>query len=77
MTQSVFGSTDPHKRLVWTTGQIAKLVHCSPRTASKWIDSGKLKGLQLPGSKHRRVARADLIAFLKQQGLPFDELGVA
>lgn len=52
-----------------STGVVAKLLHVAPRTVSKWIDSGRLKGHRLPGSEHRRVHRADLDAFIKEYSL--------
>lgn len=59
---------------VFTTGQIAKTCNVAPRTVSKWIDSGQLKGYRIPGSKDRRVPRANLIKFLKEHGLPLGDL---
>jgi len=55
---------------VFTTGQIALLCRVAPRTVSyRWIDGGKLKGYRLPGSMDRRVYRADLIRFARDNGL--------
>ena len=59
---------------VFTTGQIARVCHVAPRTATKWIDSGVLKGYRLPGSRDRRVTRADLLRFLTEHGMPLDDL---
>lgn len=53
-----------------STGKIAKLCGVAPRTASKWIDTGLLKGFRVPGSKDRRVLRTDLEAFAKEHGMP-------
>lgn len=50
---------------ILTTGNIAELCGVAPRTVSKWIDSGKLKGYRIPGTLHRRVLREDLSRFLK------------
>lgn len=57
-----------------TTGEIAKLLKVSPRVVCKWVDEGRLKGYLLPGSKHRRVTRESLVAFLKTHGMPLGEL---
>ena len=38
-----------------TTGEIAKRLGVADRTVSKWIDTGRLIGIKIPGSKHRRV----------------------
>jgi two-component system response regulator RpaA len=50
-----------------TTGAIARLCNVAPRTVSKWIDSGELKGHRLPGCQDRRVTREDLIAFMSER----------
>ena len=63
---------------VYTTGQIAKHCKVAPRTVSKWIDSGRLKGFRIPGSQDRRVSHEHLVRFLRGHGLPLgdlDELG--
>lgn len=57
-------------RDVLTTGQVARLCGVAPRTASQWVDSGMLPGWRLPGSKDRRVARAALVRFLRDNGVP-------
>jgi hypothetical protein len=55
---------------VLTSGQIAKIIQCAPRTVTKLIDSGKLKGHLLPGSEDRRVFAADLYNFLTAHDYP-------
>ncbi len=62
-------------RKVFSTGQVARVCRVAPRTVSKWIDSGRLKGYRIPGSNDRRVPRANLIKFLKEHGLPLGALG--
>lgn len=57
---------------VLTTGEIAKICSVASRTVAKWIDSGKLKGYKVPLSNDRRVLRADLEAFLKEHGFPYE-----
>jgi hypothetical protein len=59
---------------VLTNGQVARLCKVAPRTSSKWIDSGRLRGYRIPGSQDRRVAVEDLIRFCKQHGLPVDDI---
>jgi excisionase family DNA binding protein len=61
-------------RLIFTTGQIAKICKVNPRTVSKWFDSGRLRGYRVPGSQDRRIPREHLIRFLKEYGLPLGEL---
>jgi excisionase family DNA binding protein len=55
---------------VFTTGEIARICRAAPRTVSKWIDAGHLKGYRLPGSNDRRVPVENLIRFLKERGMP-------
>jgi excisionase family DNA binding protein len=61
-------------KTIFTTGQVAKICKVAPRTASKWFDSGRLRGYRIPGSQHRRVEREHLIRFLKEHGMPLGEL---
>lgn len=51
---------------VFTTGEVAGVLHCAPRTVNRLFDEGKLKGYTIPGGGHRRVPRESLLAFLKQ-----------
>jgi len=55
---------------VFTTGEVARICRVVPRTVSKWIDAGHLKGYRLPGSNDRRVPVENLIRFLKERGMP-------
>ncbi len=57
-------------REVFGSGVIARICHVAPRTVTKWIDSGKLKGWRVPGTKHRRVSRSVLEKFLAEHGMP-------
>jgi len=52
-----------------TTGAVAQMLGCSHRHACKLIDSGRLIGCRLPGSKHRRVTAASLLAFMEHSGV--------
>jgi two-component system response regulator RpaA len=58
----------------FSTGEVAKLLHVSPGTVSRWFDSGKLKGYFIGGSRNRRIPRASLISFCRENGLPLGEL---
>lgn len=49
-----------------TTGDIARICKVAPRTVSKWIDKGTLRGYRLPDSQDRRVTRADLDEFMNK-----------
>lgn len=59
-------SRQPNRPL--SNGQVAALLYVATRTASKWIDSGRIKGYRLPGSEDRRVFPADLREFLLRDG---------
>lgn len=52
--------------MVLTTGQVAKICRTTPRTVSKWFDTGRIRGYRIPGSQDRRIPRAYLIRFLKE-----------
>jgi len=52
-----------------STITVAKLLGVSVASISTWVDAGQLKAGRTPGG-HRRVAKEDLIAFLRRQGLP-------
>lgn len=53
-----------------TTGQAAKECRVADRTLAKWMDSGKLKGYYLPGSRERRFLKSDLLEFMRQHKIP-------
>lgn len=55
------------------TGKIAKLFGVAPRTVAKWIDNGIMQGTKIPGSKHRRVAIAEVTRFSIEHNIPFVE----
>lgn len=57
-----------------TTAEIGRLCGVSNRTAARWIDDGSLRGYYLPGSQHRRVQPAELLAFARREKLPLDLL---
>lgn len=52
-----------------TTGQIAKRLGVAPRTVAKWIDSGRLIGIRIPGSRDRRVHPVALADFERHYGI--------
>jgi excisionase family DNA binding protein len=55
---------------VFTSGMVARLCGVSPRTVTKWIDSGRLPGYRIPDCEDRRVRRAELAAFMAEHGFP-------
>ena len=52
-----------------STTTAARLLGVAVASISKWIDEGQLKAGRTPGG-HRRIAKEDLIAFLRRQKLP-------
>lgn len=55
---------------VWlTTGAVAQALGCSTRHACNLIDSGRLIGCRLPGSKHRRVTAESLLEYMERTGV--------
>jgi excisionase family DNA binding protein len=54
----------------YTTGDVARLCQVTRRTVIKWIDSGRLRGYTIPGSRHRRVSAQCLRDFLRAHRLP-------
>ncbi len=67
--QRHFGPND-----VLTTGEVARICRVAPRTVSKWIDTGQLRGYRIPGSKDRRIPIQQLVRFMRAHGIPLDEL---
>ena len=55
---------------IYTTGEVAIVCRVAPRTVTKWFESGKLKGYQLPGSRDRRIPESRLLEFMTQHGIP-------
>jgi len=51
-----------------TTGQAARRLGVSPKTVTKWIDSGALRGMKLPFSNDRRVHPQALEDFEREHG---------
>lgn len=64
----------PLKKPFLTTGQVAKMTGFAPRTVNYWVDSGKLAGFIMPGSRDRRVSRNELAKFLRSRNIPIHEV---
>ncbi len=60
---------------VYTTGEVAAICKISQQTVIRCFDNGRLKGFRVPGSRFRRIPREALIAFMKANGIPQDQLG--
>ncbi|HOA52817.1 MAG: response regulator [Thermogutta sp.] len=61
-------------KTVFTTGEAAKICKVSQQTIIRCFDSGQLKGFRVPGSRFRRIPRDQLIAFMRENGIPIDNL---
>ena len=59
---------------VYTTGEVARICKVSQQTVIRCFDSGKLDGFRVPGSRFRRIPRENLIAFMKKNRMPLDNL---
>lgn len=60
---------------VFTTGEAAQVCGVSQQTIIRCFDRGRLGGFRVPGSRFRRIPRADLVNFMKENGIPSDALG--
>lgn len=58
------------RRRAYTTGEVARICQVTKRTVIKWIDSGRLPGYVIPGSRHRRVPADALRQFLRAHKMP-------
>lgn len=54
---------------VFTTGEVANLLHVHQTTIIDWIQKGMLKAYHTPGG-HRRVEKNNLIGFLESHKMP-------
>mgnify|MGYP001618914624 FL=1 len=62
------------EKSVLTTGDVARICNVAPRTVSKWVDAGHLRGYRIPGSKDRRIPLDQLIRFMRAHGIPLNGL---
>ncbi len=59
---------------LFTTGEAAEVCKVSQQTIIRCFDSGRLDGFRIPGSKFRRIPRLNLVKFMKENGIPLDNL---
>jgi len=59
---------------LFTTGEAAEICKISQQTIIRCFDSGKLEGFRVPGSRFRRIPRESLLRFMKENGIPLDNL---
>lgn len=62
---------------LFTTGEAAEICKISQQTIIRCFDSGKLEGFRVPGSRFRRIPRESLLRFMKENGIPLDNLSEA
>jgi two-component system, OmpR family, response regulator len=60
---------------IFTTGEAAELCKLSQQTIIRCFDCGRIDGFRIPGSKFRKIPRANLIKFMKETGIPLDGIG--
>src|SRR4029453_11973898 len=61
-------------KAIYTTGEAAEVCKVSQQTIIRCFDSGRLGGFRVPGSKFRRIPRADLIKFMRDNDIPVESL---
>ena len=59
---------------VFTTGEAARVCNVSQQTIIRCFDSGRLQGFKVPGSRFRRIPRAELIRFMQQNNMDMARL---
>jgi len=65
---------DLRSKQVFTTGEVAQICNVSQQTVIRCFDSGRLQGFRVPGSRFRRIPRDALLAFMKNNQIPLDQL---
>ncbi len=68
------GSNDWAGKQVFTTGEAAQVCKVSQQTIIRCFDSGRLHGFRVPGSRFRRIPRAELLRFMRTNDIPTDAL---
>ncbi|MDH7598542.1 MAG: response regulator [Sedimentisphaerales bacterium] len=59
---------------LFTTGEAAQICRVSQQTIIRCFDTGRLQGFRVPGSRFRRIPRASLLKFMKENNIPLDNL---
>ncbi len=59
---------------LFTTGEAAKVCKVSQQTIIRCFDAGRVEGFRIPGSKFRRIPRANLIKFMRDNHIPLDNM---
>ena len=61
---------------IFTTGEAAEICKVSQQTIIRCFDSGRLGGFRVPGSKFRRIPRAELVKFMRANDIPLGTLEI-
>jgi excisionase family DNA binding protein len=56
-------------KAIYTTHEVARLLHVSPRAVINWIGQNLLPSYRTPGG-HRRIRREDLLVFVRKHQIP-------
>lgn len=64
--------SDLASKQVFTTGEAAKVCGVSQQTIIRCFDAGRVGGFRVPGSRFRRIPRAELIKFMRHNDIPID-----
>lgn len=62
-----------NQKMVFTTGEVANMLHIHQTTVIDWVDKGILKSYKTPGG-HRRIQRETLIGFLNDHEMPIPNI---
>ena len=65
---------DSRNKQVFTTGEAAKICNVSQQTIIRCFDSGRLNGFKVPGSRFRRIPRAELIRFMRSNNIEMNSI---
>lgn len=68
------GNATGGEKQVFTTGEAARICKVSQQTIIRCFDAGRLQGFRVPGSRFRRIPRAELVRFMKENDIPLDRL---
>lgn len=65
------------EQTIFTTGEVAKICKVSQQTIIRCFDNGRIGGFRVPGSKFRRIPRAELLKFMQDNEIPTTNLAMA
>ena len=64
------GSSAWTEKQVFSTGEAAKACGISQQTIIRCFDDGRIHGFRVPGSRFRRIPRAELLVFMRRNDIP-------